>query len=125
MSSVAPPTSVSDYNGYKDPRDKNMDAFSRGKTVDESLYAIRDRKVNITPDASLYALCQSWLRNGISEEFQGDESVEDLSPKDLLKRHVKHAKKIKGRAVTTNVEKIKINILEHGCKLQLHALTNK
>ncbi|XP_030962221.1 rho GTPase-activating protein gacJ-like [Quercus lobata] len=67
---VAPPTSVSDYNGYKDPRDKSMDAFSRGKTVDESLYTIRDRKVNITPDASLYALCRSWLRNGISEEFQ-------------------------------------------------------
>uniref|UniRef100_A0A7N2LAQ2 Uncharacterized protein n=1 Tax=Quercus lobata TaxID=97700 RepID=A0A7N2LAQ2_QUELO len=180
---VAPPTSVSDYNGYKDPRDKSMDAFSRGKTVDESLYTIRDRKVNITPDASLYALCRSWLRNGISEEFQfltrlhghaifgvvsvsdtgmgtarripvsvdpkksetkgpfgwedgkpqygdvvrpfpkplpistasthpskkkegeeeeeedeeGDESVEDLSPKDLLKRHVKHAKKVRAR----------------------------
>ncbi|XP_075643105.1 uncharacterized protein LOC142614470 [Castanea sativa] len=133
---VAPPTSVSDYNGYKDPRDKSLDAFSRGKTVDESLYTIRDRKVNITPDASLYALCRSWLRNGISEEFQpqygdvvrpfpkplpistasthpskkkegeeeeeeedeeGDESVEDLSPKDLLKRHVKHAKKVRAR----------------------------
>ncbi|XP_050284301.1 uncharacterized protein LOC126724106 [Quercus robur] len=132
---VAPPTSVSDYNGYKDPRDKSMDAFSRGKTLDESLYTIRDRKVNITPDASLYALCRSWLRNGISEEFQpqygdvvrpfpkplpistasthlskkkegeeeeeedeeGDVSVEDLSPKDLLKRHVKHAKKVRAR----------------------------
>ncbi|XP_065628576.1 uncharacterized protein LOC111988573 [Quercus suber] len=91
---VAPPTSVSDYNGYKDPRDKSMDAFSRGKTVDESLYTIRDRKVSIwfffwligCIYASLACFC-----------FQGDKSVEDLSPKDLLKRHVKHAKKVRAR----------------------------
>ncbi|GMY22293.1 transcription elongation regulator 1-like [Fagus crenata] len=134
---VAPSSSVSDYNGYKDPRDKSMDAFSRGKATDESLITIKDRKVNITPDASLYALCRSWLRNGISEECQpqyGDvakslpkptplpkasthlpkkkegeeeeedaedeedyESIENLAPKDLLKRHVKHAKKVRAR----------------------------
>ncbi|KAF3971564.1 hypothetical protein CMV_004849 [Castanea mollissima] len=35
---IVPLTSVSDYNGYKDPKDKSMDAFSRGRTVDESMY---------------------------------------------------------------------------------------
>ncbi|XP_024021037.1 lysine-rich arabinogalactan protein 19 [Morus notabilis] len=58
---VPPSPSVPDCNGYKDMRDK---------VRDDSLTIVRDRKVRITEDASLYALCQSWLRNGFSEESQ-------------------------------------------------------
>ncbi|KDP20389.1 hypothetical protein JCGZ_05272 [Jatropha curcas] len=116
---------VSDSNGYKNLRDRGRD---------ESLTLFRDRKVKISDEASLYALCRSWLRNGFTEESQphyGDvvkslprplpiavvdthspkkegeeeveedeedeESVDHLSAQDLLKRHIKRAKKVRAR----------------------------
>ncbi|KAL5560838.1 hypothetical protein UlMin_037049 [Ulmus minor] len=121
---VASPSSVPDSNGYKDIRDK---------TKDDSLTIVRDRKVRITEEASLYALCRSWLKNGFSEnsqqpyrdtarslpkplpiaittddvpkkkeceeeeEEEDEDSVNDLLAKDLLKRHVKRAKRVRAR----------------------------
>lgn len=118
------PNSNSDCNGHKDLRDR---------TKDESAFAtIRDRKVRISDNVSLYALCRSWLRNGLPEESQlqytdavrslprpsplsaqditspvkkdddkeeeeDEETVEHLTPKELLQRHVKHAKRVRSR----------------------------
>ncbi|GLT41290.1 hypothetical protein SLA2020_153650 [Shorea laevis] len=97
---------------------------------DKSLVNMSNQKVRITNGtSSLYALCCSWLRNGIPEESQpqfGDiakslsqplpmpvtddlpnkregvereeeeeESMEHLSAQELLKRHIKRAKKVK------------------------------
>lgn len=114
--------SISDCNGFRD-----------GRSKDDSFAIIRDRKVRISDNASLYTLCRSWLRNGLPDETQsqymdgvrslprplplapqdaespvkrdGDkeeeeedgESVEHLSPKELLQRHVKRAKRIRSR----------------------------
>ncbi|KAK3028530.1 hypothetical protein RJ639_037699 [Escallonia herrerae] len=117
---VAPsPSSLSDSNGYKDIWDRSRD---------DSFVTVRDRKVRISDNASLYALCRSWLRNGFPEESQphyvdsvkslprplpvtvrnahspikeGDKEeedeglVKDLSPKELLQRHVKRAKRVR------------------------------
>lgn len=49
----------SDCNGHKDIS-KDESAFT----------TIRDRKVRISDNASIYALCRSWLRNGLPEESQ-------------------------------------------------------
>ncbi|XP_073156147.1 uncharacterized protein [Henckelia pumila] len=54
-----PPVSASDRYSHTDPRNK-----------DDSLAVIRDRKVRIPDNASLYSLCRSWLRNGFPEETQ-------------------------------------------------------
>lgn len=122
-----PPSSVPESNGYRDLRDKSKDG---------TFVTIRDRKVRITDGASLYALCRSWLRNGVSEEIQppqygdslkslpsplpmpladddslateneGDEgeddeeeegSVEHQEAQDLLRGHVKRAKRVRAR----------------------------
>lgn len=116
--------SISDCNGFREGRDRSKD---------DSFAIIRDRKVRISDNASLYTLCRSWLRNGLPDETQsqymdgvrslprplplapqdaespvkrdGDkeeeeedgESVEHLSPKELLQRHVKRAKRIRSR----------------------------
>ncbi|KAK4372218.1 hypothetical protein RND71_007602 [Anisodus tanguticus] len=150
--------SISDCNGFRD------------RSKDDTFAIIRDRKVRISDNASLYALCRSWLRSGLPDETQtlaasctrcesplkkdGDkeeeeeipylgggggevrgkkigalgarmsprinifvvssfvealnqqnanrlhldgESVEHLSPKELLQRHVKRAKRIRSR----------------------------
>lgn len=123
-------SSIPDGNGYKDLRDRNRD---------DSLLTVRDRKVKMADDASLYALCRSWLRNGFHEESQpqyvgnakplprplpivpdtqltkkkegeGEEenegSVEHLSAKELLQRHVKHAKKIRARLREKRLQRI-------------------
>ncbi|KAI3444944.1 hypothetical protein Pfo_001609 [Paulownia fortunei] len=59
---VGPPSvPISDSNGHKDLRDR---------TRDDTFVVIRDRKVRVPDNASLYALCQSWLRNGFPEETQ-------------------------------------------------------
>lgn len=50
----------SDCNGLKDIRSKDESAFT----------TIRDRKARISDNASVYALCRSWLRNGFPEEIQ-------------------------------------------------------
>ncbi|RDX87763.1 hypothetical protein CR513_30727, partial [Mucuna pruriens] len=75
-------SAVSDINGGKD-------TSMREKSREDTYIVVRDRKVSpffsyftsfalyicltvvrITEDASLYALCRSWLRNGIHEESQ-------------------------------------------------------
>ncbi|WCJ19013.1 proline-rich family protein [Euphorbia peplus] len=120
------PLPVSDSNGYKNIRD-------RGRDDSLTVAMIRDRKVRILEDASLYALCRSWLRNGFPEESQphnrdivqvlpeplplsdvdihspkekddneeenkeDEESVDGLSAQDLLRIHVKRAKKVRAR----------------------------
>ncbi|KAH1051285.1 hypothetical protein AAZX31_08G147200 [Glycine max] len=117
-------SAVAHVNGGKDTN-------TREKSREDTYIVVRDRKVRITEDASLYALCRSWLRNGINEESQqkdlmkalpkplpasmvasylsnkkedekdedekeeNEQSVEHLSPQDLLKRHIKRAKKVR------------------------------
>ncbi|KAI4333198.1 hypothetical protein L6164_018036 [Bauhinia variegata] len=62
---AAPRSTVSDRNGYKNTRERSReDTFS----------IVRDRKVRITEDAPLYALCRSWLRNGVYEERQPQQT---------------------------------------------------
>ncbi|CAN4080473.1 unnamed protein product [Withania somnifera] len=116
--------SISDCNGFREKRDRSKD---------DAFTIIRDRKVRVSDNASLYTLCRSWLRNGLPDETQsqymdgvrslprplalapqdaespvkkdGDkeeeeeegESVDLLSPKELLERHVKRAKRIRSR----------------------------
>ncbi|KAJ6947962.1 lysine-rich arabinogalactan protein 19 [Populus alba x Populus x berolinensis] len=111
------PSPVSDSNGYKNLRDRSRD---------DNLMVVRDRKVRISDGAPLYSLCRSWLRNGFPEESEvhyGDsvkplprpllpkeeseeevekekkdeEPVDHLSAAELLKRHIKHAKKVRAR----------------------------
>ncbi|RZB66455.1 hypothetical protein D0Y65_042176 [Glycine soja] len=60
-------SAVADVNGGKDTN-------TREKSSEDTFIVVRDRKVRVTDDASLYALCRSWLRNGINEESQLDES---------------------------------------------------
>lgn len=121
-------STVSDVNGYRD-------ASARKRSRDDELTVVRDRKVRITEDASLYALCRSWLRNGLNDESQppqhkgvtlalpkpspasmmvkctlnnkkddendkdeqeeDEKSVEHLSTQDLLKGHIKRAKRVR------------------------------
>ncbi|KAG4947713.1 hypothetical protein JHK87_043720 [Glycine soja] len=57
-------SAVADVNGGKDTN-------TREKSSEDTFIVVRDRKVRVTEDASLYALCRSWLRNGINEESQG------------------------------------------------------
>ncbi|XLR36148.1 hypothetical protein HN51_045482 [Arachis hypogaea] len=153
---ATPRSAVTDSNGYKDTStrllflclndmlyifvccvgiDFNMfGLFLRERSRDDQYIVVRDRKVRITEDASLYALCRSWLRNGVHEENQPqqndvmralpkplpasavagytsnkkeekdndeheekEESVEHLSAPDILKRHIKSAKKVRAR----------------------------
>lgn len=54
-------TSIPDSNGHKEMRERGRD---------DSFVTIRDRKVRVSENASLYAHCRSWLRNGFSEESQ-------------------------------------------------------
>ncbi|XP_073278949.1 uncharacterized protein [Primulina huaijiensis] len=60
-----PPVSVSDRHNHTDPRNK-----------DDTSAVIRDRKVRISDNASLYSLCRSWLRNGFPEETQQPQYVD-------------------------------------------------
>ncbi|AES66046.1 putative protein LIN37 [Medicago truncatula] len=120
-------STVSDVNGHRD-------STVRERSRDDALTVVRDRKVRITEDASLYALCRSWLRNGVNDESQppqrdvtmslpkpspasmvdtctsnkkddenddeqeeDEKSVEHLSTQDLLKRHIKRAKRVRAR----------------------------
>lgn len=121
-------SAVADTNGGKD-------TSKREKNREDTYIVVRDRKVRITEDASLYALCRSWLRNGVNEESQpqpkdvmkalpkpfpasmvasymsnkkedekdedeleeNEQSVECLTHQDLLKRHIKRAKKVRAR----------------------------
>ncbi|KAL3537293.1 hypothetical protein ACH5RR_000659 [Cinchona calisaya] len=53
--------SISDCNGHKEIRERSRD---------DSVVTIRDRKVRVSDNASVYALCRSWLRNGLPEESQ-------------------------------------------------------
>ncbi|CAL0326293.1 unnamed protein product [Lupinus luteus] len=77
QSKATPRSGVSDNkNGYKDT--------SARESRDDTLTIVRGRKVKITEDASLYALCRSWLRNGISEDIQPQQKdVMNVLPKPL------------------------------------------
>ncbi|GER57391.1 hydroxyproline-rich glycoprotein [Striga asiatica] len=131
---AAPPsTSISDKNGHNSLRDRNRD---------DTLAVVKDRKVRITDNASLYALCRSWLRSGFLEETQKppyldtvkslprplpvaaqgvdspdkvenkedeDEeegSIENLSEKELLQRHIKRAKRVRSRLREERLQRI-------------------
>ncbi|PNT76648.1 hypothetical protein BRADI_1g50960v3 [Brachypodium distachyon] len=54
-------------------------------------------KVNLldSESGSLYALCRSWVRNGVQHEIQNDTG--EYTAADLLKQHVNRAKKIRAR----------------------------
>ncbi|KAL5995432.1 hypothetical protein ACLOJK_025494 [Asimina triloba] len=56
-------STAADYNGYKDLRDK---------AKDDAMVTIYDRKVRMSDGGqeSLYALCRSWVRNGLPQETQ-------------------------------------------------------
>ncbi|KAI3448940.1 hypothetical protein Pfo_005605 [Paulownia fortunei] len=54
-----PSASISDNNGHKELRNR-----------DDTFAIVRDRKVRISDNASLYTLCRSWLRNNFPEETQ-------------------------------------------------------
>ncbi|KAF5445821.1 hypothetical protein F2P56_031507 [Juglans regia] len=94
------PPSLSDCNGYKDTRDRSRD---------DSLTTVRDRKpqygdaVKSLPKPLPMPTGATHLpkREEADEEKAADkedeESVEHLSPQDLLKRHVKHAKRVRAK----------------------------
>ncbi|KAI7757968.1 hypothetical protein M8C21_018689 [Ambrosia artemisiifolia] len=42
----------------------------RDKNIDDAFVIIRDRKVQVSEGASLYAQCRSWLKNGFTLEKQ-------------------------------------------------------
>ncbi|CAA0820713.1 proline-rich family protein [Striga hermonthica] len=123
------------------PSTSISDNSLRDRNRDDTLAVVKDRKVRITDNASLYALCRSWLRNGFPEEFQptyldtvkslprplplaaqvvdspdkvehkedeGEEegSLENLSEKELLQRHIKHAKKVRSRLREVRLQRI-------------------
>ncbi|XP_021887703.1 uncharacterized protein LOC110806995 [Carica papaya] len=129
------PSSVPDGNGHRNSRIRD----DTPATTD----VIRDRKVRISDGASLYALCRSWLKNGVHEEIQpqygdglkslprplpahvaddnlpikkereeeeseeeGEVSVDHLSTEDLLKRHIKRAKKVRARLREERLKRI-------------------
>ncbi|XP_028799644.1 E1A-binding protein p400-like isoform X1 [Neltuma alba] len=66
---VAPRATTSNGDGYKDRRDRSRD---------HNLIIVKGRNVRITEDASLYALCRSWLRNITYEDWQ-------VQQKDVIK----------------------------------------
>ncbi|KAG9138211.1 hypothetical protein Leryth_001428 [Lithospermum erythrorhizon] len=54
-------TPIMDNNGFKEARDRSKDY---------RFLIVRDRKVRVSEDSSLYALCRSWLRNGLPEQTE-------------------------------------------------------
>ncbi|XP_028774318.1 uncharacterized protein LOC114731343 [Neltuma alba] len=73
--SAHPKVAPRSTNGYKDTRERSKE---------DAFILVRDRKVRITEDPSLYALCRSWLKNGVNEETQlQQEDVMKVLPKPL------------------------------------------
>ncbi|XP_035541307.1 putative uncharacterized protein DDB_G0290521 isoform X4 [Juglans regia] len=103
------PPSLSDCNGYKDTRDRSRD---------DSLTTVRDRKpqygdaVKSLPKPLPMPTGATHLpkREEADEEKAADkedeESVEHLSPQDLLKRHVKHAKRVRAKLREERLQRI-------------------
>ncbi|KAF6141835.1 hypothetical protein GIB67_003206 [Kingdonia uniflora] len=54
------PAPAPDFNGYKGARD----------IIKDDTVTIHDRKIALSDDSSLYALCRSWVRNGLPQENQ-------------------------------------------------------
>ncbi|KAJ6816796.1 uncharacterized protein M6B38_415840 [Iris pallida] len=120
------------------PENINFNDSGRERSREDTLVMIHGRKVRMSEggSGSLYALCRSWVRNGLPQENQpnigdslrilpkplpasaissqlrkeieetneaedsGKEDItsgEDLSADDLLKGHIKHAKKVRSR----------------------------
>ncbi|KAI9116523.1 hypothetical protein K1719_012690 [Acacia pycnantha] len=127
---IAPRTTISHGNGCKDGRDRSRDA---------NFISIKGRNVRITEDASMYAICRSWLRNITyedwkvrkkdvirelpkplpasvtssymsnkkdEEEQEDEKSVENLTPQDILQRHIKRSKRVRGRLRKERLQRI-------------------
>ncbi|XP_043690451.1 mucin-2-like isoform X2 [Telopea speciosissima] len=125
-------SSTPDFNSYKELRGR-----------DDTVVTIHDRKVRLSDGASLYALCRSWVRNGLpqetpplfgdgvkllprplpataadtlpkKDEAEDDEeekeedasAVEHLSPRKLLQRHIKRAKRVRARLREERLQRI-------------------
>ncbi|KQK19866.1 vegetative cell wall protein gp1 isoform X2 [Brachypodium distachyon] len=79
--------------------EEHSNTKQRESTKEDSttVVVINDRKVNLldSESGSLYALCRSWVRNGVQHEIQNDTG--EYTAADLLKQHVNRAKKIRAR----------------------------
>ncbi|KAM0064732.1 putative protein LIN37 [Helianthus debilis subsp. tardiflorus] len=112
-----------------------FDNSLRDKNGDDAFVVIRDRKVQVSEDTSLYAQCRSWLKNGVTLEKQYPdcvkslpkplpastvearkeddleleekiENIDHLSAKELLQLHVNHAKKVRARLRNQRLQRI-------------------
>ncbi|XP_043690452.1 mucin-2-like isoform X3 [Telopea speciosissima] len=90
-------SSTPDFNSYKELRDRGRD---------DTVVTIHDRKVRLSDGASLYALCRSWVRNGLPQETPDASAVEHLSPRKLLQRHIKRAKRVRARLREERLQRI-------------------
>ncbi|XP_059448242.1 RNA-binding motif protein 25-like [Corylus avellana] len=126
QSKGVPPSSVADTNGYRDKRDRSRDDTlttirdRKVRIIDgASLYALcRSWLRNGFPEESQpqYGDAVKALPKPLpipvsathlpknkeaeeeeAEDKEDEESVEHLSPQDLLKGHIKHAKKVRAR----------------------------
>ncbi|WVZ56122.1 hypothetical protein U9M48_006699 [Paspalum notatum var. saurae] len=145
---IAPPPKINPVSPIA-PSNEQSNPKDREKIREEpTIVVINDRKVNLldSESGSLYALCRSWVRNGvphesqpsfgndepllprplpasvvdsrISEDDNNDPADEDLveepqknadgefNPSDLLKQHVKRAKKIRARLQKERLRRI-------------------
>ncbi|XP_028787449.1 uncharacterized protein LOC114743406 [Neltuma alba] len=75
--SAHPKVAPRSTNGYKDTRLYASDVmctvsfchlFFLERSKEDAFILVRDRKVRITEDPSLYALCRSWLKNGVMKK---------------------------------------------------------
>lgn len=123
--------SISDCNGYKDLRDRSRDdsiATVSDRKVricdSSSLYAlcrswlrngfpeenqpqyVDGVKSLPKPSPALVADCHSPVKKEGDKQDEEEESVEHLSPTDLLHRHVKRAKKVRCRLREERLQRI-------------------
>ncbi|CAL5382188.1 unnamed protein product [Camellia sinensis] len=123
--------SISDCNGYKDLRDRSRDdsiATVSDRKVricdSSSLYAlcrswlrngfpeenqpqyVDGVKSLPKPSPALVADCHSPVKKEGDKQDEEEECVEHLSPTDLLHRHVKRAKKVRGRLREERLQRI-------------------
>lgn len=77
--SAAPPAKGNHVSSHSHPKigafscsitDDSGPKESSDRAGDDALFNVRDRKVRISNEASIYALCRSWLRDGYPEHKQ-------------------------------------------------------